>query len=274
MLHGSCTPPGTVAGGHRRYSHVYECCACSTFPSTSSRFGFARRIPLRTLGCEPSPASSRTSVHHRDGNDSHSGASQFHLPCEGFHTRGAVASPSMCHGSYTCITPHSNRSPLESEVPAPARACSVPSPPMPARAEEVVMIPTRSVPHPPCGRGCAGSLGEPGRAPITVPHHSPPRPHSVLLSHLGWDTRSGSLGYVPLMGCASPSSSCPLGQRGDNGSYETCPCLMVSFTRSLPSRTHPLRRRSRGRFRSSCERSPSLPPPSSTLPPSRSTRRL
>ena len=56
-------------------------------------------------------------------------------------------------------------------------------------------------------------------------------------------------------GVCLPSSSCPLGRRGDNGSHEPCPCLMVSFTR--------LRRRSRGRFRSSCGRSPSLPPPSS-----------
>ena len=98
---------------------------------------------------------------------------------------------------------------------------------------------------------------EPGRA-----HHgSTPQPvtsRTGYLLHSTWGTRtrSGPLGYVSLMGCAF-TSPCPLGRGGDNGSHETCPCLMVSFTR--------LGRRSRRRFRSSCGRSPSLPPPSSTL---------
>lgn len=151
-----------------------------------------------------------TGVHHCQINDSHSGASQLHLPCGEFHTRGAVASPSMYHSSCTCTTtPHSNRSPLGSGTPAPAQAHSVPSPPMPAQAEEMVMIPTWSVPHPPCGKGCAESLDEPGRAPPQFhTHHSPSRPHSVPLPHseLGSRSRSSLLGYVP-------SGSCPLRPR-------------------------------------------------------------
>lgn len=36
---------------------VHVCPAYSTFSSVFNRFGFARMVPLRTLGCEPSPAS-------------------------------------------------------------------------------------------------------------------------------------------------------------------------------------------------------------------------
>ena len=87
------------------------------------------------------------------------------------------------------------------------------------------------VPHPPCGRSCAGVPGVPGRAH----HSSTPQPvtsRTGYLLHSTWGTRtrSGPLGYVSLMGCAF-TSPCPLGRGGDNGSHETCPCLMVSFTR-------------------------------------------
>lgn len=160
---------------------VHVCPAYSTFSSVFNRFGFARMVPLRTLGCEPSPPP--------DDNDSHSGASQLHPPCEGFHTRGAVW---RVHPHDPSRFPHVYYAPLEpfptwSGISAPTRA--------------------HSVPHLPCGR-----VARKAQANLAVSHHSSTRAtdHHVPLgtpsSLPEWDTRSGSgsLGYVPLMGCASP----------------------------------------------------------------------
>lgn len=57
-LDGSRTPPGAgCRGSTGDGATCTSSCACSTFPSTFNRFGFARMVPLGTLGCEPSPAS-------------------------------------------------------------------------------------------------------------------------------------------------------------------------------------------------------------------------
>ena len=119
-----------------------------------------------------------TGVHHCQINDPHSGASRLHLPCEGFHTRGAVASPSMCHALTR------NPFPTPSEVPAPAQARSVPSPPnasgsCPPHTNQMTMIPTRMFPTRHVGGVAQVFLGEPDRAPPQFHTNNPSRPHSV-----------------------------------------------------------------------------------------------
>lgn len=92
----------------------------------------------------------------------------------------------ILHGSRTCTTPHSNRSPRGVGYPLP--------------------LGLTRFPHLPCGR-----VARKAQANLAVSHHSSTRAtdHHVpgTPSPLPeWDTRSGSgsLGYVPLMGCASP----------------------------------------------------------------------
>lgn len=130
----------------RPRAHVYGCHACSTFSSASNRFGFDRGPREDSVGVvHPNRHRLRlgnsTGVHHCQINDSRSGASQLHLPCGEFHTRG----PWRVHPCVMVPTrvPRPTRTGFHSKVgyPLPLRLARFPR--LPCPSAHARLTPTR-----------------------------------------------------------------------------------------------------------------------------------
>lgn len=170
---------GNGSGVRRRWSHVYECHARSTFhaslclqqvwlrPEDSLEDSGVRTVTGFALGIS-------VHRHRRMARISTQGSSRLHLSCEGFHTRGAVTSPSMCHA------PLGTRSPLQARYPLPLRLARFPRLPCSGsclpHTDQTTTTPARLFPTRHVGKVAQVFPDEPGRAHHSSTHHNPSRP--------------------------------------------------------------------------------------------------